>query len=364
MPEIPATEGEIMTVSATDILNSSILVVDDEPVNTELLSQMLEDEGYTRVTATTDPRQVTRLHQEQGFDLILLDMRMPHMSGGDVLVALGPAIEQEWTPVIVLTAQIDEETRLEALRAGARDFLTKPFRQWEVLLRIRNMLESRHFYKRQRIRADELEDMVQVRTEQIRQTKLMIIERLGRAGEFRDNDTGNHVARMSLASEALALAIGLSPRHAELIRFASPMHDIGKIGIPDRVLLKPGKLDPEERIIMNRHSEIGFQIIGDHADEILTLAGSMALHHHEKWDGSGYPRGLKGHEIPLEARIFSICDVFDALTSPRPYKAAWSDADAAAYLSEHAGTQFDPELVAAFHGILPQVIALRTQLPD
>jgi putative two-component system response regulator len=169
---------------------------------------------------------------------------------------------------------------------------------------------------------------------------------------------------MSLSCELLARSIGLSPRQAELIRFASPMHDVGKIGIPDSILLKPGKLDAAERKIMCRHAQIGAEIVGDHDDEILSIAKIMALYHHEKWDGSGYPYGLKGEEIPLEARIVAICDVFDALTSTRPYKTAWSIDDAANFLKTHAGSHFDPSLVPVFLTILPDIIAFRNRLPD
>ena len=351
-------------MQSDEIMQSKILIVDDESANVMLLEQMLEDEGYVNVVSTTDSRDVVGLHDTHGFDLILLDIRMPHMSGFDVLAALAESVKIDWVPVIVLTAQIDDLTRANALKAGARDFLNKPFRQWEIVLRIRNTLETRKLYKKQRTRAAELEELVLERTKQIQETKLMVIERLGCAGEFRDNDTGNHVHRMSKFCELLASAIGLSPKRAELIRFASPMHDVGKIGIPDNILLKPGSLDAEERDIMRRHAKMGAEIVGDHDDEVLSLARIMALYHHEKWDGSGYPYGLKGEAIPLEARIVAICDVFDALTSKRPYKDPWTIDDAMAFLHTHAGTHFDPGLVPVFHSILSEIVAIRNALPD
>jgi len=347
-----------------ELLHSAILIVDDEPANVMLLEHMLEEEGYTNLRSTSDPRQVVELHRTHRFDLILLDIRMPRMSGIEVLRALAGMIAEEWIPVLVLTAQTDDETHLRALEAGARDYLNKPFKQWEAMLRIRNMLETRLFYKRQFLRAEELEKMVRLRTREIREAKLKIIERLGRAGEYRDNETGSHVIRMSQACQMLALAAGLSLERAELIRYASPMHDVGKIGIADSILLKPGRLDPEERRIMEKHVQIGADIVGVHGDDILDMARTMALYHHEKWDGTGYPSGLKGEAIPLEARIASICDVFDALTSIRPYKDAWTPERALEFINAESGKHFDPELVKVFNQVYPDIAALREMLPD
>ena len=339
---------------------SRILIVDDEPANVAVLESMLEQEGYYNVVSTEDPRNVVDLYQSQDFDIILLDIRMPHMSGIDVMRAMAASLrEDDWLPVLVLTAQTDDETRMKALEAGARDFLNKPFKRWEVMYRIRNLLETRYFYKRQRLRADELEETVRERTREIRNTQLLVIERLGRAGEYRDEETGMHVIRMSRSSQLLALAAGLDTATAELILYATPMHDVGKIGIPDHVLLKPGRLDPEERKIIEGHAAIGGNIIGEHSSELLTMARNVAQYHHEKWDGSGYPHGLKGEKIPIEARIAAICDVFDALTSARPYKQAWPLEQALSLIKEQAGHHFDPKLVKVFLGIVPDVVALR-----
>ena len=347
-----------------ELFQSSILIVDDEPANVMLLDSILADEGYQNIVSTMDPRQVVDLHRTHDYDLILLDIRMPHMSGIEVLHALSENFPGQWCPVIVLTAQTDDQTRQGALEAGARDFVNKPFKSWEVLLRIRNTLETRLYYRRQMVRADILEEEVRQRTKQIYDTKLMVLESLGRASEYRDYETGNHVVRVGTACEMLALDVGIAPHRAELIRNASPMHDVGKIGIPDTILLKPGKLDPAEREIMNQHVQIGADIVGDDADELLMMARLMALCHHEKWDGTGYPKGLRGEEIPLEARIASICDVFDALTSSRPYKTAWTSQDALDYVNAQSGLAFDPHLVQAFNRIAPDIIALRDRLPD
>ena len=344
-----------------DVLHASrILIVDDEPANVAVLQAMLVGEGYTNLMSTGDPREVVGLHQTHDFDIILLDIRMPYMSGIEVLEKLTATLEEgDWLPVLVLTAQTDDETRFQALTAGARDFVNKPFKRWEVMLRIRNMLETRHFFKRQRLRADELEEIVHERTKEVRETQLGIIERLGQAGEYRDEDTGMHVLRTSHACHKLALAAGLSSTAAELVLYATPMHDIGKIGISDLILLKPGRLDPEERKLIETHTTIGGKIIGEHKSELLTLARNVALFHHEKWDGTGYPHGLKGEDIPIEARIAAICDVFDALTSPRPYKEAWPLEKAVAMIREEAGKHFDPKLVEVFLEISPDIAALR-----
>jgi len=247
---------------------------------------------------------------------------------------------------------------------GATDFLTKPFNQWEVLLRISNMLRTRLFYKRQKIRADELEEKVKERTLRIRSTQLKIIQCLGKAVEFRDNETGAHVIRMSRSCQMLGVASGLSEKHGEKILYATPMHDVGKIGIQDDILLKPGKLGFEEFEIMKTHSQIGSDIIGRGTSEILNLAGEIALGHHEKWDGSGYPQGLKGADISIENRIAAICDVFDALTSARPYKKPWTTTDAINFIMDGAGAHFDPSLATTFQEIIPSVVTLREEYPD
>ncbi|CDL00300.1 Response regulator receiver modulated metal dependent phosphohydrolase [Magnetospirillum gryphiswaldense MSR-1 v2] len=351
-----------MSVINDALLTSKILIVDDEPANVAVLEALLHGEGCTNLMSTGDPRDVVGLHQTHDFDIILLDIRMPHMSGIEVMEELGATLEEgDWLPVLVLTAQTDDETRFQALTAGARDFVNKPFKRWEVLLRIRNMLETRRLYKRQRLRADELEEIVQERTREVRETQLQIIERLGQAGEYRDEETGMHVMRMSHSCQMLALAAGLGAARAELILYATPMHDVGKIGIPDNILLKPGRHAPEERKIMETHVSIGAQIIGEHKSELLMMARNVALCHHEKWDGSGYPQGLKGEDIPIEARIAAICDVFDALTSSRPYKEAWPLEKAVALVKDQSGKHFDPMLVEVFLGILHEIVALREQ---
>lgn len=346
------------------LLDSSILIVDDNATNVALLEDILEQEGYTNYMSTTDPRFAVDLFASEEIDLMLLDIRMPHMSGIEVMKALKEQISNDYLPILVLTAQTDEQTRKEALQVGARDFLTKPFKHWEVLLRINNMLETRYFYKRQVVRANQLEEIVKERTEELRNAQLEIVRRLGHAGEYRDNETGAHVVRMSKISEILAQGLGMDDESCERILHASPMHDVGKIAIPDAILLKPGPLDDEEWEIMKSHTTVGHEIMGNHPSQVIQLASEMALNHHERWDGSGYPGGLKGNDIPLSARIAAVSDVFDALTSDRPYKKAWDVDKAVAYINESSGTQFDPDIVGVFIDNLNSIKMIRKEHPD
>ncbi|MBT5013668.1 MAG: response regulator [Rhodospirillaceae bacterium] len=344
--------------------NAKILIVDDNPANVHLLEMMLEMESFSDVDSAIDPREVEAMHQDKNYDLIMLDINMPHLDGFQVMEALSKIHESDYLPIIVLTAQKEMKTRIKALQGGAKDFVTKPFDRAEVLHRIENMLEVRFLYNERKNQAEFLEEKVHVRTEELHDTRLEIIRRLGRAGEFRDNETGMHVIRMSKSCQRLAMAAGLGEEMAERILQASPMHDIGKIGIRDSVMLKPGKLDADEWEHMKTHAEIGSDIIGEHSSEVMSIAREIAITHHEKWDGSGYPNGLKGEQIPIAGRIAAVCDVFDALTSARPYKKAWSVEDARAYLNDGAGGHFDPELVAHFNDILDDVLAIRDEFAD
>lgn len=360
-----------MSAANDSILAAKILIVDDKLVNVELLETMLSLAGYTNIRSTTDSRDVQELYQSDQFDIILLDIRMPYLDGFQVMEQLSEGIKNDYLPVLVLTAQQDMETRLRALELGAKDFVTKPFDSTEVLNRIANMLEVRELYNQRKHHADILEKKVQDRTRELHQrnqeledTRLEIVRCLGRAGEYRDNETGFHVIRMSKGCQALALAAGLGEERASTFLHASPMHDVGKIGIPDHILLKPGRLDPAEWEIMKTHVDIGVEIIGKQDSELMNLARLIALNHHEKWDGCGYPQGLKGEGIPIEGRISAVCDVFDALTSERPYKKAWPVDEAVSFINENADSHFDPELVRLFNQILPDLLSIRDKYAD
>ncbi|MFN3594308.1 MAG: HD domain-containing phosphohydrolase [Thiobacillaceae bacterium] len=349
--------------SPTEALQTAgILIVDDEPTNVRLLEQMLAVDGYQNVRGITDPRETLTSVVEQGTTLLLLDLNMPYLDGFQVLaqlraLALPPA-------VLVLTAQSDSPVKLRALRSGARDFLTKPIDMAELLARVRNLIEvQRHqLYLRQQNAI--LEEMVRERTRELHDTRLEIIHRLGRAAEYRDNETGLHIIRMSRYSQLLGQLAGMDEAETELLLHASPMHDIGKIGIPDRILLKPGRLDAEEWAIMQTHARIGADLLDGHPAPLLQMARDIALTHHEKWDGSGYPDGRVGEAIPLVGRIVAVADVFDALTSARPYKPAWPLERALDYLSEQRGRHFDPRLVDLFLGNLDAFLAIRTRYAE
>jgi putative two-component system response regulator len=337
------------------ILQSKILIVDDQQPNILLLEKILELEGYTNLHSSSDPREVVPRHQEHHYDLILLDIRMPYLDGFQVMEQVDAMFHCDYLPIIVLTAQMDVETRIRALEAGAQDFLTKPFHQLEVLHRIRNYLEVRTLYNHRRKHGNLLEEKIRQRTRELEETRLEIIRRLAAAGEYRDNETGLHVVRMSKSCQVVARAAGLGEGACELILHASAMHDLGKIGIPDHILLKPGQLSSEEWDVMKNHTEIGARILGEHVSDIMQMARSIAMTHHERWDGTGYPKGLCGEEIPLEGRIAAICDVFDALTSKRPYKEALSFDEAVAIINKGAGTHFDESLVNHFNDSLPEI---------
>jgi putative two-component system response regulator len=341
------------------LLTCKILLVDDNQTNLDLLDMVLGIVGFCDVDATTDPTQVMAMQQAKSYDLILTDLRMPVMDGFAVLEALRASDERSVLPILVITAQTDSESRLRALELGATDFLLKPFDKTEVVNRVVNMLTTRWLYLKQLDVNHELEEKVAARTKALAETTSYVIRSLGRAAEFRDNETGMHVVRMSHFCERLALELGHDRQAVELLKQASTMHDVGKIGIPDHILLKPGRLDEHEFEVMRTHAAIGAEILGGSDSALLILARTIAETHHEKWDGSGYPKGLAGEAIPLEGRIVALCDVFDALTSERPYKKAWPIEEAMAHIQASAGSHFDPALVEVFSAILPDIVALR-----
>ena len=360
-----------MITTHNRIPDAQILIVDDMEANVDLLQRILVRSGYTNVTGITDSREAYLLISNNEYDLIILDLRMPHLSGFEIMEQLVSDNPDDYLPILVVTGDSDKETRNRALKAGARDFVAKPFERNEVINRIENMLEVRALYNDRKRQAIILEETVQERTqelrfrnEQLEQARLEVIRRLGRAGEYRDNETGMHVIRMSKSCANLATAAGLDQRYSNLILAASPMHDVGKIGIPDRILLKPGKLEPDEWAIMKTHTSIGADILGDSGSRLMRVARSITLSHHEKWDGTGYPNALRGEEIPIEGRITAVCDLFDALTSDRPYKAAWPVDKARCYVRDNAGSHFDPVLAEAFIDILPEILEIREAHAD
>ena len=345
------------------LLEARILVVDDQPVNVKLLEKILDTAGYSNVVSTTDSREAASLFQQSATDLVLLDLNMPHKDGFEVLEEIR-ALEKDYPPVIVLTALKDVDSRVRALESGARDFISKPFDRVELLSRMHNMLEVRLLHKAAQNQNNILEEKVRERTQELEETRMEIIRRLGRAAEYRDNETGLHIIRMSKFSQILGLAAGMTEQEAEMLLNASPMHDIGKIGIPDSILLKPGKLDADEWQTMKTHSTIGAKILSGHHSKLMEMAREIALSHHEKWDGSGYPKGLSGEDIPLSGRIIALADVFDALTSERPYKKAWPVEEAIDYIKDNSGKHFDPTLADLFIANMDKIITVRDKYAE
>ncbi|MGC4116561.1 MAG: response regulator [Myxococcales bacterium] len=317
----------------------TILCIDDTLTSLEAMRLVLG--SHFKVLTASNGAQGIALLDREPVDLVLLDVQMPEMDGFETCKSIRRQQRFEHLPVIFVTGSDDDEDERRCFRVGAVDFVTKPLRPATLLARVNTHLA---LYQHQR----DLDQLVAKRTFELQQTRMQIIRRLGRAAEYKDNETGNHVLRMSYYCRRIALAAGHSVAEAELLFLVAPMHDIGKIGIPESILLKPGKLTPEEWGVMRTHPTIGAEIIGDDPNELLRCAHDVALCHHERWDGTGYPRGLKGADIPWTGRIAAVADVLDALMSVRPYKRAWTFEEASAEVQKGSGTQFDPDAVAAF----------------
>ena len=334
----------------------SILVVDDIPDNIDLLTEVLAADYHIRV-ATSGEKALKIVYSDNPPDLILLDIMMPGLSGLEICRRLKANPDRRRIPIIFVTAMTSIEDEERGLEIGAVDYITKPISPPIVRARVRTHLA---LYDQSR----ELERMVRQRTHELISTRQQIIRRLGRAAEFKDNETGNHVLRMSHYSRLIAEAHGLGTEAADIVFSTAPMHDIGKIGIPDSILLKPGKLDASEWEIMRQHPLMGAEIIGKHDNELLETARIISLSHHEKWDGSGYPLGLKGEEIPLEGRIVALADVLDALLSKRPYKPAFSVEHSLELIEAESGRHFDPALMLALKKAWPEILRIKEIFAD
>ncbi len=335
---------------------ATVLVVDDTPENIDLLVEILRQDYKVKAARNGEQGlKIARLANAP--DLILLDIMMPDIDGFEVCKRLKEDPTTCDIPVIFVTAKITTEDEIQGFGLGAVDYITKPISPPVVLARVKTHI-ALHDQNR------ELGRQVREQTHTINETRLKIIQRLGRAAEYKDDNTGMHVIRMSHYARVLGLAAGMNEAMADMLLNASPMHDIGKIGIPDRILQKADKLDEAEWKIMQTHTDMGIKIIGDDGSELLKMARQVAATHHEFWDGSGYPQALKGEEIPMVGRIVAIADVFDALTSKRPYKEAWTVEDSIAHLEDQAGRQFDPKLVPLFVENLEQIRQLMEQFTD
>lgn len=335
--------------------DARVLIVDDEPANVEFLRHVLEPEGYGAVLAMTSSEDALERFEEFRPDVVVLDLMMPGCDGFQFMERASRMVERGvYLPILVVTGDTSAETRRRALSVGAKDFLTKPLSPADLRLRVRNLLETRFLHEQLRRYSSALEERVTERTQELEAARLEILDRLARAAEYRDDDTGQHTQRVGMLAARLGAVLGMDADEVELLRRAAPLHDIGKIGTPDAILLKHGPLTPAERAVMETHTTIGASILAGSRFPLLQLAEEIALTHHERPDGCGYPEGLSGDDIPISGRIVAVADVFDSLTHERPYKSAWSVKEALAEIEEHAGTQFDPKVVEAMLRIAPE----------
>ncbi len=334
-------------------LDATILIVDDQFANVRALERHLRRAGYNNVVGIIDPNMVVPTCAGIQPDLVMLDLHMPALDGYAVITMLHEARDpDDVLPILVLTADATSDALRRALEAGANDFLTKPFDAIELLLRTRNLLHIRFLHRRIRRENELLEARVHERTRALADAQLEILDRLALATEYRDDATGRHTQRVGQMSARLALELGLPASDVALIEQAAPLHDVGKVGVPDRILLKPGMLDPDELEIMRRHPAIASKILAGSRFQVLQFAEQISRTHHERWDGTGYPMGLRGEDIPLVGRIVAVADSYDAITHARPYRPALSQRAALEEMARHRGMQFDPQIVDALFQII------------
>jgi putative two-component system response regulator len=342
----------------------NVVIVDDTPLNLVLMEKLIARLPGCMPVSFSDPLTGLLWCVENEPDLIIVDYMMPDIDGLEFIRRVRDRHERDDVPILMVTANHERKIRYEALSLGANDFLNKPIDAYEFGPRVRNMLKLREAHLHTRQRADNLASEVSKATAEIHARERETITRLARAAEFRDPETGAHILRMAHYSALIATRLGLGAQDVENILQAAPMHDVGKLGIPDHILLKPNRLTMEEFSIMKRHPLIGHDILKDSDSNVVQLGAIIALYHHEKFDGSGYPNGLAGEAIPLEARIVAVADVFDALTSERPYKRSWPLEDAIELLREGRRIHFDPACVDVFLHSLDDALSIRNRFPD
>ena len=341
-----------------------ILIVDDQKLHYLYLEKVLKEAGCKIVKCASNHLKSVDITHDFLPDILILDLIMPGLDGFRIMEKLTDYRKKYYLPILVLSEDNSSGIRIKALRSGATDFLSKPYENIEIVNRIRNMAEMRFLHMRVENQNKILEATVQKRTQELRETQLDIIHRLAQAAEFRDVTTGDHIIRMGLYCAALGKEAGLNDKECELLRHASPLHDVGKIGIPDSILLKPGKLTVEEFESMKMHTNMGEQLLSGSNSPVMKLARKIVANHHERFDGTGYPKHIKNSKIPMAARICTICDVFDALTSERPYKKAWSIDKAINEMLKEKGTHFDPDLFDKFIKILPKIKSIRNKTKE
>jgi putative two-component system response regulator len=340
-------------MSGVDLTSASILIIDDEEGIVRLLERLLRRHGYTRIHGTTDPEDGLQFFSSGVVDLVLLDLSMPRMDGFQVLQRMkSMTAEDDYVPFLMLTGNTQREVRNQALASGARDFLAKPFDPDEALLRIRNLLDTRRLQRALALHNETLEARVRDRTRELEAAQLEILTRLALIAEYYDDDTADHTRRVSWLTERIARELDVPAADATLMGRAALLHDVGKIAVPASLTRKPGQLSSSERDQMERHAAVGAHLLAGSPLPLLRLAEEIARSHHERWDGLGYPNALRGEEVPLSGRIVAVADVYDALTSVRPYKGAWTPARALDEVRDGAGNQFDPRVVAALERVL------------
>ena len=336
----------LLAPAATDTLkNMKLLLVEDEDAQILILKTILKREGFTHVTVEQDSRRAAEVVRMLEPDLILLDLNMPHLSGFDVMEVLHAG--GNTSPILMLTADARPEVKRRALGGGAKDFLNKPFDSAEVILRVTNLLESRRAQQDLARANSSLEEQVRKRTQQLEQTQVEMLVRLARAAEYRDDQSGEHVWRVSQLSAKIGAELGLESSRVEMLTRAARLHDVGKIAIPDGVLMKPSRLTPEEFAVIKTHTTVGAQLLSGGRSPLMRLAETIALTHHERWDGKGYPQGLSGKDIPLEGRIMAVADTVDAMSHDRAHQRATSLAEVMLEIENQSGKQFDPDVVEA-----------------
>jgi len=343
---------------------NTVLIIDDSDINLTLIKALVLKLGECDPVLFDNPLKALDWCRSNVPDLVIVDYMMPDIDGLKFISAFRALHGRNEIPVLMVTANDQKDVRYDALLGGANDFLTKPIDRIEFSARARNMLSLRQGQKFLAGRAEHLAELVEERTKEIRGRERELIFRISRAAEFRDPETGAHIQRMAHYSQVIAAGYGLDVPTQRLILEAAPMHDVGKIGIPDYILLKPGKLTPEEFEVMKGHARLGYELLKDSASEVIQAGAQVAISHHEKYDGSGYPNGLSAHKIPIFGRIVAVADVFDALTSERPYKKAWPLDEACKFLEEGRGKHFDPLCVEAFLAGWEQILDIRQRFRD
>ncbi len=336
-----------------------VVLIDDVKTNLMILELMLKKFKGVKSISFEHPVRALEWCKNNHLDLIITDYMMPEIDGIKLSKKLREYKKEDPIPIIMITAHGEEKVKMEALNSGITDFLTKPVNKAEFQARVKNLLKLREYQLKISNRAEWLEEEVKKATIEIENREEEIIFRLSRAAEYRDDDTGHHIKRMAFYSYTIAQALNLDKKFTEMLLKAAPMHDVGKISIPDRILLKPGKLTKEEFEIIKTHTLNGYKILENSNIQLLNLSAEIALTHHEKFNGEGYPYGLKGNNIPISGRICAVADVFDALTSKRPYKEAWSVEKSLNLLKEERGKHFDPDCIDAFFNVLSKILEIK-----